>query len=131
MAEATKNIFLNWVSEKMLHSNTSNKGKAFMNVSIPCSQSVTGYASFGVNMGQVMDAKLKDGTVKDGYKSILLGKPEGTRQVSICTKAAKGKTKATYENITMTNQAIRDAVEENRKAYRASQNAPAEAPAQA
>lgn len=115
------NLFLNYVSEKMLHSNTAGNGKSFVNVSIPCNQSVTGFASFGVNVGQVLDAKKKDGSVVAGYKSILLGKPEGTRQVSICTKAAKGKSKAVYENIQLTNKDIQDAVEANRKAYRAAQ----------
>ena len=113
------NLFLNYVSEKMLHNNTAGNGKNFVNVSIPCSQSVTGLASFGVNLGQVLDAKKKDGSVVAGYKSILLGKPEGTRQVSICTQATKGKKKAVYSNIQLTNKDIQDAVEANRKAYRA------------
>lgn len=121
MEKKTSNLFLNFVSEKLLHTNTASSGKQFTNVSIPCDKSVTGYASFGVNMGQILPSTRRDGTVIDGYKSVLLGKPETERTVSICT--APGA----YENIKMTNQAIADAIETNCTAYRAARKAPAAA----
>ena len=116
-----KNVFLNWVSEKMIHVNQTAEGRQFASISFPCDKSATGYASVGVNMGQLLAATKKDKTVVKGYKNVLLGKPDATRQVSICTKAAKGKTKAVYEKIDMTNQAIADAVAADRAAYRQAQ----------
>ena len=112
-----KNIFANFVSEAMLHNNTTAEGKAFVNVSIPCSKSKTGYASFAVNEGQVLPATKKDGTVVDGYKSILLGAADKTRKVSVAT----GKKKTPYETIEMTNAEIVAEITASRKAYRAAQ----------
>ncbi len=117
----SKTVFLNWVSEKMIHVNQTAEGRQFASISFPCDKSATGYASVGVNMGQLLAATKKDKTVVKGYKNVLLGKPDATRQVSICTKAAKGKTKAVYEKIDMTNQAIADAVAADRAAYRQAQ----------
>ena len=117
----SKTVFLNWVSEKMIHVNQTAEGRKFASISFPCDKSATGYASVGVNMGQLLAATKKDKTVVKGYKNVLLGKPDATRQVSICTKAAKGKTKAVYEKIDMTNQAIADAVAADRAAYRQAQ----------
>lgn len=117
----SKTVFLNWVSEKMIHINQTAEGRQFASISFPCDKSATGYASVGVNMGQLLAATKKDKTVVKGYKNVLLGKPDATRQVSICTKAAKGKTKAVYEKIDMTNQAIADAVAADRAAYRQAQ----------
>ena len=116
-----KNVFLNFVNEAMLHTNAKKDGSGeVVNVSIPCVESKTGYGSFAVNPGQVLDARLKDGSTKDGYKSILLGAPDKVRKVSICTKMTKAG-KATYETIELTNQAIADAVSAARKAYVAAQ----------
>ena len=112
-----KNIFANFVSEAMLHTNTTADGKEFVNVSIPCSKSSTGYASFAVNVGQVLDATKKDGTVVPGYKSILLGAADKTRKVSVAT----GKKKITYKTIDMTNEEIVAEITASRKAYRAAQ----------
>ena len=112
-----KNTFMNFVSEAMLHTNKTAEGKEFVNVSIPCSKSTTGYASFAVNVGQVLDATKKDGTVVPGYKSILLGAADKTRKVSV----ASGKKKITYKTIEMTNADIVKEVNEARKAYRATQ----------
>ena len=112
-----KNIFANFVSEAMLHTNTTADGKEFVNVSIPCSKSSTGYASFAVNVGQVLDATKKDGTVVPGYKSILLGAADKTRKVSV----ASGKKKITYKTIDMTNEEIVAEIAASRKAYRAAQ----------
>ena len=117
----SKTVFLNWVSEKMIHINQTAEGRQFASISFPCDKSATGYASVGVNMGQLLAATKKDKTVVKGYKNVLLGKPDATRQVSICTKAAKGKTKAVYEKIDMTNQAIADAIAADRAAYRQAQ----------
>ena len=107
--------FINFISEKMLHTNRTADGKEFVNVSFPCSESKTGYASFGVNLGQVLDAKKHDGTVVAGYKSVLLGDAEKTRKVSVATN----KKGTNFKNIEMTNAAIADAFEESRKAYKA------------
>ena len=52
--------FINFISEKMLHVNKTSDGKEFVNVSFPCSESKTGYASFGVNLGQVLNATKRD-----------------------------------------------------------------------
>ena len=120
------NIFLNAVSSKMLHTNTTSEGKEFVNVTIPYAGSKTGLASFGVNSGQVLDAKRKDGTVIDGMKNILLGKAEGTRQVSVCTKMTKAG-KKTYASVALTNQQIADAFNAARAEYKA---ALAQAPAE-
>ena len=106
--------FINFISEKMLHVNKTSDGKEFVNVSFPCSESKTGYASFGVNLGQVLDAKKHDGTVVAGYKSILLGDAEKTRKVSVATN----KKGTSFKNIELTNAQIADAFEESRKAYK-------------
>ena len=120
-----KNLFMNFTSEAMLHKNQTADGKEFYNVSIPCSQSSTGYASFAVNVGQVLDATKKDGTVVPGYKSILLGAADKSRKVSVAT----GKKKISYKRIEMTNKEIVDSVNASRKAYRAANAAVAEEPA--
>ena len=112
-----KNIFANFVSEAMLHTNQTADGKAFVNVSIPCSKSTTGYASFAVNEGQVLAATKKDGTVVPGYKSILLGAADKTRKVSVATGDASNP----YQTIEMTNADIVKEINESRKAYRAAQ----------
>ena len=116
-----KNVFLNWVSEKMIHINQTAEGRQFASISFPCDKSATGYTTMGVNMGQMLPATKKDKTVVKGYKNVLLGKPDAERTVSICTKAAKGRAKAKYENVKMTNQAIADAVAADRAAYRQAQ----------
>ena len=113
------NVFMNYTSEAMLHTNKTAEGKEFVNVSIPCKASKTGYASFAVNCGQVLPAKKKDGTIVDGYKSILLGDADKTRKVSVATN----KKGTNYKTIEMTNSAIIAEVAEARKAYRASQKA--------
>lgn len=80
-----KNLFINFVHEALIHINTRQDGKQFDNISIPCAESKTGYASFAVNMGQLYPAAKRDGSVVDGYKSILLGKPEQTKKLSVAT----------------------------------------------
>lgn len=121
------NVFMNFVNEAMLHTNAKKDGSGeVVNVSIPCAESKTGYGSFPVNPGQVLDARLKDGSTKDGYKSILLGAADKTRKVSIATKVTKAG-KATYGTIEMTNQQIIDSVNAARKAYVAAQATEADA----
>lgn len=128
-ANATaKNVFLNWMSEKMIHVNKAADGRQFASISFPCKQSANGFASVGVNMGQLLPATKRDKSVVDGYKSILLGKPDKERTVSICTKAAKGNAQAKYATIKMTNQDIADAIAADRAAYLQAQAA--QAPAQ-
>ena len=118
------NIFANFVSEAMTHKNQTAEGKEFYNISIATDKSATGYGSFAVNPGQVMPATKKDGTVVDGYKSILLGAPDKVRKVSCAVK--KGK-KITYKDVEMTNQEIVDAIKASRKAYRDANSAEATA----
>ena len=109
--------FINFISEAMLHTNTTKDGKQFVNVSIPCPQSKTGYASFGVNMGQVLPAKKKDGTIVAGYKSILLGEADKTRKVSVATN----KKGTNYKDVEVTNAQIAAYFNDARNAYRAVQ----------
>ena len=110
---AKTNIFLNYVSEKLIHSNQTEDGsRQFANVSIPVEGSDNGYGSFAVNLGQVLNATKKDGSVVAGMKNILLGEADKVRKVSI----QKG---GQYETVDMTNAEIRDAVAASRKAYRA------------
>lgn len=113
------NTFINFVSAKLLHTNKANNGREFVNVSIPVEASKTGYGSFAVNPGQVMNSTKKDGSLVDGYKNILLGAADKQRQVSICTKTATKKSPAQYSTIAMTNGEIAEAVAASRKAYRA------------
>ena len=107
------NLFLNYVNEKLIYQNTTEDGsRQFANVSVPVKNSKSGYGSFAVNLGQVLDITKKDGSVVEGYKNILLGNANKIRKVSI----KKGKK---YVIVEMTNQEIVNIVIENRKAYRA------------
>lgn len=109
------NLFLNYVSTKLIHSNQTEDGsRQFANVSVPIADSDNGYGSFAVNLGQILPATKKDGSEVAGMKNILLGEADKTRKVSI-QKGGK------YESVEMTNQAIVDAVAASRKAYRAAQ----------
>lgn len=112
---AKNNLFMNWVSGKMVH-EASKDGKTFYNLSLPLAASANGYGSISVSAGQVRDSTKKDGTVVPEFKNILLGSADGVRKVSI--KAQDGS----YTTVEMTNQEILNAVEENRKAYRAAKN---------
>lgn len=112
---AKNNLFLNRVSEKLLHVNTSGDGRKFMSVSFPCPESVTGFATLSVSMNQMFASTKKDGTVVNGYKNILLGKPDGERHVSIAVDTADGRA---YESMVMTNTEIVARVDASRNAYR-------------
>lgn len=110
-----KNTWMNYVSAKMVHINKTGEGKEFANISIACPQSKTGLGTIAVNLGQVIDATKKDGSVVEGMKNVLLGAPEKTRKVSIATN----KKGTSFKSVEMTNAAIADMVLAERKAYRA------------
>ena len=118
---AQGNIWLNNVHKDMVHENTSAAGKKFANISFDCPSSASGLASVSVNIGQVFTATAKDGTPKESYRNILLGKPGTVRKVSI--KMADG----TYSRVDMSVDQIKASFEDGRKAYRAAH--PAAAPA--
>ena len=124
----TKNVFANFISEAMLHKNQRADGREFINISFTCPQSKTGYATVAVNLGQVLDATKKDGTVVPGYKSILLGEADKTRKVSICSRVTKTG-KKTYKTVEMTNKEIVDCITEGYKAYKSANADAAEEPA--
>lgn len=112
-----KNTFLNWVSKNLIHE--AHKGdKLFYNLSIPYADSKTGYASLSLSKGQVLDATKRNGEVNPAFASVLLGAPEKTRKLSVCTKITKTG-KKTYGEVELTNQEIADIYEESRKAYKA------------
>lgn len=117
------NAWINYVNESLIHEGKATKEdgteKVFYNISFPCAQSKTGYASVSVSAGQVRDAKLKNGEIKAGYKNILLGDPEKVRQVSVVTKKGTKKSDAQYAKVDMTNAAIAEAFVSARNAYAA------------
>ena len=115
-----KNTFMNWVSTKMLHNNKTTDGREFVSVSFPCSRSASGFAPVGVSLNQVLPATKKDKTVVNGFKNILLGKPDGERKVSIAVDTDAGRT---YESVTMTNTEIAAEFDADRAAYRESKAA--------
>ena len=108
----TETIFMNCVSNKMIHKATSSQGKTFFNVSIPVKASENGFGSFTVSEKQVFNATKKNGDAMTGFKNVLLGAENDTRKVSI--KTANG-----YETIEMTNKAISDAFIASRKEFKA------------
>lgn len=122
------NSWINYVNEALIHEGKKIKDdgstRTFYNVSFPCAQSKTGYASVSVSAGQVRDAIKKDNTVKAGYKNILLGDEEKVREVSIVTKKATKKSAAQYGKITMTNKEIAEAYTAARNEYAAAQKTP-------
>lgn len=124
---ANTNIFMNWVSKSLIH-EAHKDDKVFYNLSIPYAESKTGYASLSLSKGQVLDATKRNGEVNPAFASVLLGAPEKTRKLSICTKITKAG-KKTYGEIELTNKQIADLYEESRKAYKA-QTAAAQAVAE-
>lgn len=108
------NLFMNYVSEALVHENTSGAGKKFFNISVPCAQSKTGFASIAVSAGQVFQTTRRDGSIVDGMKNVLLGDADKTRKVSVATN----KKGTSYKNIELTNAAIVEAFEANKTAYR-------------
>lgn len=126
MANKTNGLFINFISDKMLHKQTNkNDGREFYSVSVACPNSESKFGTIAVTIGQVFNATKNHGTeTVDGYKNVLLGTPEKMRKVSI--KLADGS----YSTIEMSNQDILDAFNAEREAYKAAQPAPAEEPAQ-
>ena len=116
-----KNLFINFVHEALIHVNTRQDGKQFANISVPCQESKTGYASFAINMGQLLPATKRDGSEVAGYKSILLGNPEQTKKLSVATN----KKGTSWKDITVTVQEIADMFNSAREAYRAQSTASA------
>lgn len=124
---AKNSVFMNFVSEKLVHKRDGkNEGEVFYNVSIPYADSKTGFASVSVSAGQKLPATKKgqDGerVAVEGFCSILLGAPEKTRKLSVCTKAATKKKKAEYGTVELTNAQIAEIYEASRKAYKEAQN---------
>lgn len=119
---ANTNVFLNFVSNKLVHTATAKDGKTFYNVSFPYGESKTGFASVSISQGQKLPATKKgengERIAVDGACSILLGAPDKVRQVSVCTKAATKKKKAEYEKVELTNAQIAEIYEASRKAYK-------------
>ena len=109
------NVWLNYVSEKMIHIyKTKNRGgKEFASISIKCPQSKTGFATLAVNLKQIFNTTRKDGSVVKGYKNIFLGKEDENRNVSI----AVGGRSTYYKEILMTNKEIVGAFVEDSKDY--------------
>lgn len=108
-------VFLNNVSDKMIHARTTKDGKSFVSVNVSCPQSENGIGSISISPNQVFESTRKDGTVVNGYKNIFLGKPDGTRKVSI---KVKGDNSSTYDNVSMSNKDIKDMFDTERDNYR-------------
>lgn len=110
----------------MLHRQVNKAdGREFYSVSVACPSSESRFGTIAVTSGQVFAATKNHGTEEvAGYRNVLLGAPEKMRKVSI--KLADGS----YSTIEMSNQAILDAFNAEREAYKAAQPAPAEEPAQ-
>lgn len=113
-SKTNNGLFINFISEKMLHVQTNKTdGRQFYSVSVTCPSSASGFGTIAVTVGQVFPATKNHGTeTVDGYKNVLLGAPEKMRKVSI--KLADGN----YTTIEMSNQAILDAFEAERIAYK-------------
>ena len=125
---ANKNVFINWVNTKMIHAQTATAtGKEFSNISVPCDESVTGFATIAVNNGQILPCTKKDGTEMSDYKNILLGSEGKTHKVSICVKKGKTARGTKYETRVMKNEDICKMIADARKAYRAAQQTATEA----
>lgn len=108
-------VFLNNVSDKMIHARTTKDGRSFANVNISCPQSENGIGTISVSSNQVLESTRKDGTVVNGYKNVFLGKPDGTRKVSI---KVKGDSSSAYDNVLMSNKDIKDMFDTERDNYR-------------
>lgn len=116
-----KNVFINWINAKAIHTNKTADGKEFCNVSIPSDKSVTGFATVAVNCGQILPCTKKDGTEMADYRNVLLGAEGKTHKVSICTKKATAKKPAVYNTVDMLNEDIVEMINNAKKAYRAAQ----------
>lgn len=117
--EKTTNVWANFVSGKLVHEKDRQDGTGkFVNISIPCSLSKSGYASMALNAGQVKPATApKSKKVVDGMVNILLGAPEAKRKVSVATN----KKKTNFKQIELTNAEIAQLFADNRTAYETAQ----------
>lgn len=95
----------------------SGSEREFASVSFACPVSKTGYGSFAVNMGQLLPASKKDGTVVNDRYSILLGDADKTRKVSIATTNTKDAKKRKYADVLFTNSQIAEYINTARAAY--------------
>ncbi len=114
-------IFINHYPAGMVHFNrtTDRNGneREFATVSFSCPESKNGYATFTVNLKQLLPSTKKDGTVVDGRYNILLGNPDGKRRVSIAANNAKKKEDRRYADVELTNQQVAKYVTTARNAY--------------
>lgn len=117
--EKKANIWANFVSAKLVHEKDRADGTGtFVNVSIPCTLSKSGYASMALNAGQVKPATApKSKKVVDGMVNILLGDPDAKRKVSVATN----KKKTNFKQVELTNAEIAQLFADNRTAYEAAQ----------
>ena len=113
------NIFINYVHDALLHTHHTATGKEFVNISFPCSQSKTGYASFSVNCRQVFPSTTQKGKTVNNYSNVLLGKPTLERKVSVATN----KKGTNWKTISMTCEQIKTAFDNARDEYRSNQKA--------
>ena len=109
------NVWANYVSKALVRERKTQNGKTFLSVSMPYSKSVNGWASFNINSAQARPCKNKAGEEIKTMYNLLLGDPNATRKVSICTKLSANGKGAEYAAIEMTNQQIADAFRANRK----------------
>lgn len=118
-----KNVFINFISDKMLHLQTNKSdGRNFYSVSIACPASANKFGTIAVTEKQVFAATKNKGTeVVDGFKNVLLGRPDKMRKVSILNADS------TYGTVEMSNADILKAFDAEREAYKAQAQVPAQA----
>ena len=101
----TNNIFVNFVKNTNIYDKKTADGKrTFKTVSLPCAESVSGWASLSVNNGQVYASKT------EGYSNILIGAPD--KQIKLSIFDGTG-----YTTITKTAQEVADMVKSGRQAH--------------
>ena len=115
----SKNVWLNYVSDKMIHEQhrTDDPTRTFRSVTISCPESATGLATIAVNDGQVKPSTKKNGAPVEGFSNILLGDADKTHKVSVATDK-KGKN---FKDIEMTNGEICRMFEVEKAKYREGQ----------
>lgn len=110
----TNNIFVNWVKNSHIYTKTTADGKrTFKTVSLPCKESVSGWASLSVNNGQVYASK------SEGFSNILLGAPD--KQIKLSIFDGNG-----YSTIVKTAQEVAEMVKAGRQDYKATAQAQAQ-----
>ena len=121
----SKNIWLNYVSNSMIHDQAKNNdpSRTFKSVTINFPESKSGLATIGVNDGQVKDSTKKNGAPVEGFSNILLGDADKIREVSIATKVDKNGHGTAFKTVQKTNGEIGKIFEEERAKYREAQKA--------